>query len=143
MFNGFDYSGYFKGSTKDKLAIILATQNFILSDEKLKERFLKETSALSKLYAMAIPNLEALELKDEIAFFQAIKSRLMKFTPQGGKTDYQVESAIKQIVEDALSSDGVIDIFEAAGLAKPSLDILSDEFMLEVKNMKYKKALMH
>ena len=142
MFNGFDYSGYFKGSTKDKLAIILATQNFILSDEKLKERFLKETSALSKLYAMAIPNLEALELKDEIAFFQAIKSRLMKFTPQGGKTDYQVESAIKQIVEDALSSDGVIDIFEAAGLAKPSLDILSDEFMLEVKNMKYKNLAL-
>ncbi|MBN1468306.1 MAG: type I restriction endonuclease subunit R [Fusobacteriaceae bacterium] len=142
MFNGFDYSGYFTNSTKDKLAIILGAQNFILADEKLKDRFLKETSALSKLYAMAIPNPEALELKDEIAFFQAIKSRLMKFTPQGGKTDYQVESAIKQIVEDALSSDGVIDIFEAAGLAKPSLDILSDEFMLEVKNMKHKNLAL-
>ena len=66
----------------------------------------------------------------------------MKFTPQGGKTDFQVMSAIKQIVDDALSSDGVIDIFEAAGLAKPSLDILSDEFMLEVKNMKHKNLAL-
>ena len=142
MFKGFDYSNYFKGATKEKLAILLGAQNFILADEKLKERFLKEVSALSKLYAMTIPNPEALILKDEVAFFQAIKSRLMKFTPQGGKTDFQVMSAIKQIVDDALSSDGVIDIFEAAGLAKPSLDILSDEFMLEVKNMKHKNLAL-
>lgn len=142
MFKGFDYSNYFNGSTKEKLNLLQGAQNFILADEKLKERFLKEVSALSKLYAMTIPNPEALILKDEVAFFQAIKSRLMKFTPQGGKTDFQVMSAIKQIVDDALSSDGVIDIFEAAGLAKPSLDILSDEFMLEVKNMKHKNLAL-
>jgi len=95
-------------------------------------------TALSKLYVMAVPSYEAEEIKDDVAFFQAIKSRVNKFTPTGGKTDAQVDSAIKQIVDDALASDGVVDIFEAAGVAAPSLDILSEEFLLEVKNMEHK-----
>ena len=87
---------------------------------------------------MAVPSFEAELIKDQVAFFQAIKSRINKFTPSGGKSDAEVETAVKQIVEDALSSDGVIDIFEAAGIKAPSLDILSEEFLLEVKNMDQK-----
>lgn len=138
MFHGLDYSKYFIASTGEKLKILLASQNFILNDEKLKQRFLSEITALSKLYVMAVPSDESEIIKDRVAFFQAIKSRLMKYTPSGGKTDFQVTSAIKQIVDDALSSDGVIDIFEAAGVKTPSIDILSEEFLLEVKNMKHK-----
>ncbi|MDQ6999573.1 MAG: type I restriction endonuclease subunit R, partial [Mariprofundus sp.] len=138
MFHGFDYQAYFTAETGGKLKILLAAQNFILSDEKLKDRFLAEITALSKLYVMAVPSYESETIKDDVAFFQAIKSRINKFTPTGGKTDAQVDSAIKQIVDDALSSDGVVDIFEAAGVAAPSLDILSEEFLLEVKNMEHK-----
>jgi len=137
MFHGFEYQEYFESPTEEKLKILLASQNFILNDEKLKERFLSEVTALSKLYVMAVPSYESEVIKDQVAFFQAIKSRINKFTPSGGKTDMQVESAIKQIVDDALSSDGVVDIFEAAGINAPSLDILSEEFLLEVKNMKH------
>jgi len=137
MFHGFEYQEYFESPTEEKLKILLASQNFILNDEKLKERFLSEVTALSKLYVMAVPSYESEVIKDQVAFFQAIKSRISKFTPSGGKTDMQVESAIKQIVDDALSSDGVVDIFEAAGINAPSLDILSEEFLLEVKNMKH------
>jgi len=138
MFHGFDYQAYFKAETGEKLKILLAAQNFILAGEKLKERFLAEVTALSKLYAMAVPSPEAENIKDDVAFFQAIKSRVNKFTPTGSKTDAQVDSAIKQIVDDALASDGVVDIFEAAGVAAPSLDILSEDFLLEVKNMQHK-----
>ncbi|MDQ7003741.1 MAG: type I restriction endonuclease subunit R [Ghiorsea sp.] len=138
MFFGFDYQSYFKAATGEKLKTLLAAQNFILADEKIKDRFLAEVTALSKLYVMAVPSHEAEKIKDDIAFFQAIKSRINKFTPTGGKTDTQVDSAIKQIVDNALASDGVVDIFEAAGVAAPSLDILSEEFLLEVKNMEHK-----
>jgi type I restriction enzyme R subunit len=142
MFNGFDYKKYFNSSTNEKLTILLGAQNFILQNEELKNRFISETTALSKLYVMAVPNAEATLLQEDIAFFQAIKSRINKFSIEGGKTDYQVYTAIKQIVDDALSSDGIIDIFEAAGIKSPSLDILSDEFLLEVKNMKYKNLAL-
>lgn len=137
MFHGFEYQSYFEAPTGEKLKILLASQNFILRDEKLKERFLSEVTALSKLYVMAVPSDESEIIKDQVALFQAIKSRINKFTPIGGKTDKQVESAIKQIVDDALSSDGIVDIFDAAGVNSPSLDILSEEFLLEVKNMEH------
>jgi type I restriction enzyme R subunit len=138
QFNGFDYKAYFTAETNKKLQVLLSAQNFILASENLKDRFLQEITALSKLFAMSVPSLQADRIKDEVAFFQAVKARINKFTPSGTKSDYEVETAIKQIVDDALSSDGVIDIFEAAGIKAPSIGILSDEFLLEVKNMKQK-----
>jgi len=138
MFHGFDYQAYFKAETGEKLKTLLAAQNFILANVELKDRFLAEITALSKLYVMAVPSYESEQIKDDVAFFQAIKSRVNKFTPTDGKTDAQVDSAIKQIVDGALASDGVVDIFEAAGVAAPSLNILSEEFLLEVKNMEHK-----
>ncbi|TYP71023.1 type I restriction endonuclease subunit R [Aquimarina intermedia] len=138
MFNGFDFKEYFNVDTAQKLQVLLGAQNFILADQKLKDRFLKEVTLLSKLFAMSIPSPEAEVLKDGVAFFQAVKARLNKFTGTGIKSDYEVETAIKQIVDDALSSDGVIDVFEAAGIKAPSVGILSDEFLLEVKNMQQK-----
>ncbi len=140
MFNGFDFKAYFKVDTAQKLQVLLGAQNFILSDVKLKDRFLKEVTTLSKLFAMSIPSPDAEAIKDEIAFFQAVKARINKFSGNGIKSDYEVETAIKQIVDDALSSDGVIDIFETAGIETPSVSILSDEFLLEVKNMQQKNV---
>lgn len=137
---GFDFKQYFKVDTAQKLQVLLGAQNFILADQKLKDRFLKEVTLLSKLFAMSIPSPEAEVLKDGVAFFQAVKARLNKFTGSGVKSDYEVETAIKQIVDDALSSDGVIDVFEAAGVETPSVSILSDEFLLEVKNMQQKNV---
>lgn len=138
MFHGYDYRAYFSAPTGEKLQILLGAQNFILKSEDLKNRFLWEIAALSKLFVMAVPNESAERIKDHVAFFQAIKSRINKFTPTGGKSDAEVNTAIRQIVDEALSSDGVIDIFEAAGIATPSLEILSEEFLLEVKNMEHK-----
>ncbi|WP_336070874.1 type I restriction endonuclease subunit R [Mesoflavibacter sp. CH_XMU1404-2] len=140
MFNGFAFKQYFKVDTAQKLQVLLGAQNFILADQKLKDRFLKEVTLLSKLFAMSIPSPDAEKLKDGVAFFQAVKARLNKFSSNGVKSDYEVETAIKQIVDDALSSDGVIDVFEAAGVKAPSVGILSDEFLLEVKNMQQKNV---
>lgn len=142
MFHGSGYEKYFTAQTQEKLQILLDCQNFILQDKSLTDRFIAEITALSKLYVIAVPSLETGAIKAQIAFFQAIKSRINKFTPSGVQTDKQVESAIKQIVDEALSSDGMIDIFEAAGIAAPSLDILSEDFLLQVKNMKHKNLAL-
>ena len=138
MFHGYDYRAYFRAETTEKLSVLIGAHDFIVRNEDIKNRFLSETLALSKLFVMTIPSEAAERIKEQVAFFQAIKSRINKFSPSGGKSDMEVTTAIRQIVDDALSSDGVIDIFEAAGIATPSLDILSEEFLLEVKNMRHK-----
>ena len=140
ILHGHDYKAYFIADTNTKLQILLGAQNFILQTEDVKNRFIKEVTLLSKLFAMSIPSPQADNIKDEIAFFQAVKSRINKFTGNSTKSDYEVETAIKQIVDDALSSEGVIDVFEAAGIKAPSVSILSDEFLLEVKNMQQKNV---
>ena len=140
MFNGYDFMAYFKSETAQRLQVLLGAQNFILANEKLKERYLNEVTVLSKLFAMSIPSPDAEVLKDGIAFFQAVKARINKFAGSGVKSDFEVETDIKQIIDVALSSDGVIDIFEAAGIKTPSISILSDEFLLEVKNMQQKNV---
>ena len=140
MFSGFNYKEFFTAETNIKLQVLLGAQNFILQNNKLKDRFLKEVTTLSKLFAMSIPSPDAEAIKDEIAFFQAVKARINKFVGSGVKSDYEVETAIKQIVDDALASDGVVDIFDAAGIKAPSVGILSDEFLLEVKNMQQKNV---
>lgn len=140
MFHGYDYKSYFKAETNIKLQILLGAQNFILASQELKDRFLKEIMLLSKAFAMSTPSFEADVIKDEVAFFQAVKSRINKFSPSGGKSDFEIDTAIKQIVDEALSSDGVIDVFEAAGIKTPDISILSDEFLLEVQNMEQKNV---
>ena len=140
ILHGYDYQSYFKAVTNTKLQILLGAQNFVLQTEDVKNRFIKEVTLLSKLFAMSIPSPQADKIKDEVAFFQAVKARINKFTGSSAKSDYEVETAIKQIVDDALSSEGVIDVFEAAGIKAPSVGILSDEFLLEVKNMQQKNV---
>lgn len=138
MFHGYDYEAFFKADTSQKLKILLGAQNFILRSDEVRDRFVGEVVALSKLFVMAVPSFEAELIKDKVAFFQAIKSRINKFSTGVGKTDKEIDTAIKQIVEEALASDGVVDIFDAAGIKAPTLDILSEEFLLEVKNMEQK-----
>ena len=140
MFHGYDYKSYFKAETNVKLQILLGAQNFILASQDLKDRFLKEIMLLSKAFAMSTPSFEADVIKDEVAFFQAVKSRINKFSPSGGKSAFEIDTAIKQIVDEALSSDGVVDVFEAAGIKTPDISILSDEFLLEVQNMEQKNV---
>ena len=140
MFHGYDYKSYFKAETNIKLQILLGAQNFILASQDLKDRFLKEIMLLSKAFAMSTPSFEADVIKDEVAFFQAVKSRINKFSPSVGKSAFEIDTAIKQIVDEALSSDGVVDVFEAAGIKTPDISILSDEFLLEVQNMEQKNV---
>jgi type I restriction enzyme R subunit len=143
MFHGFEYEQYFEADTQQKLSIILAAEEHILGLDNGKKRFIDEVSALSQAFSIAIPHEQALDVKDEVAFFQAVKSRLAKFERTGeGKTNEEVESAIRQVIDRALVSEQVIDVFDAAGIKKPDISILSEEFLLEVKNMEHKNVAL-
>ena len=143
MFHGFAYEEYFGADTSRKLALILAAEDFILGLEDGRRRYINEVTALSQAFAIAIPHEEAMDVKDEVAFFQAVKARLVKFDASGtGRTNEELETAIRQVIDQALVSDKVIDIFDAAGLKKPDISILSEEFLLEIKNMEHKNVAM-
>jgi len=138
MFHGFDYMRFFSTGTSERLSIILQAEEFILSREQGKDRFIKDSTSLSQLFALAVPHEDALALTDEIAFFQSIRARLLKFEgdgDEGEKKNY--ESAIRQIVNQAVESTGVVDIFDAAGIKKPDISMLSEEFLQDVKEMKH------
>ncbi len=131
-----DYSKYFTGTAKQKLVAILEVEDFLLGNLDHKERFVTEVNALGKLFALAMPNLRAVEIRDEVAFFQAVKARLTKLASDGGGKDMDIETTIRQIVDKAVVSEGVIDIFDAAGIKKPDISILSEEFLEEIRGMK-------
>jgi len=139
MYHGFPYENYFEADTAQKLSLILAAENHILGLEDGKRRYINEVTALSQAFAIAIPHDQAMDAKDEVAFFQAVKARLAKFDGTGsGKTNEEIETTIRQVIDKALVSEQVIDIFDAAGIKKPDISILSDEFLLELKGMEHK-----
>ena len=143
MFDGLDYRRYFSADAKGKMTIILEAQEHILGLEEGKTRFTKQVILLAKTFALSVPARKAMAIKDELGFFQAVKARLTKFEPAGsGKTDVEVETAIKQIVDRAVVVDGVMDVFAAAGIKKPNISILSDDFLNEVRDMKRKNLAL-
>lgn len=146
MFDGFDYKKFFTLTPRAKLSYILDATDFILALDKGKDRFNTHVGNLSKAFALSVPDEKALAIRDDLSFFQAIKARISKFRESIKKrSDEEVETAIRQIVSDALISTEVIDIFEAAGLQKPeisTLSILSDEFMAELKDMPRKNLAL-
>lgn len=143
MFHGFQYEDYFDSNTSEKLNLILAAEDHILGLEDGKKRFINHVSALSQSFSIALPHEQAMDVKDEVALFQAIKARLVKFDGSGaGKTDEEIESVIRQVIDEALVSEQVIDVFDAAGIKKSEISILSEEFLLEVKSMEHKNIAM-
>jgi type I restriction enzyme R subunit len=136
LFGKFDYKRYFSAPTNDQLQIILDAEDYILGLENGEKRIKQTVLELSKAFAICIPQPEALEIREEVAFFQAVKSRLEKVSARSATiSDEEYRSALKQIVDKAIAPVGVVDVFEAAGLDKPEISILSDEFFAEIRNM--------
>ena len=143
LFHGFAYEDYFSADTAQKLSLILSAEDHILGLEDGKKRFINEVTALSKAFAIAIPHEQAMDVKEEVAFFQAVKARLVKFDSTGlGRSDEEIETTIRQVIDQALVSEQVIDVFDAAGIKKPDISILSEEFLLELKGMEHKNIAL-
>lgn len=148
MFGSFEFQKYFDLDPRLKLNFILDAANHLLElkDEdgrNGKQRFKDHVTNLSKAFAISVPHQKAFEIRDDLAFFQAIKARFAKFDEtQKKQTNEEIETAIRQIVNDAIVSKEVIDVFEAAGIKKPDISILSDEFMAEIQGMPRKNLAL-
>ena len=138
MFNGFDYISFFTEDTRQRLSTIEKAMDHILSVEDGKERYIRNVTELTKAFALVVPDPTALKIRDDVGFYQAVRSALIKNTESRRVDSGESETAIKQILSKSLVSDRVIDIFAAAGLKKPDISILSDEFLAEVKDMPQK-----
>ena len=135
MFHGFDRSRWVTGTPPQRLALLPAAQEHVLAQEDGKERFLRVVRELSAAFALAVPHPRAMLVRDDVAFLQAVRARLAKRAPGDARPAEDLDHAVRQIIARAVAPEGVVDIFAAAGLARPDISILSDEFLAEVRDM--------
>jgi type I restriction enzyme, R subunit len=135
---GFNWFDWKSGKAQERLAILPAAQEHILAQKDGKERFVQVVRDLSRFFALAVPHDDALRIREDVAFFQAVSAVLNKHAPGERKTQEELDLAVRQIVSRAVAPEGVMDIFAAAGLQKPDISILSDEFLAEVRGMSRK-----
>lgn len=138
MFHGFSWSLWRTGTPPQRLALLPGAQEHILKQNDGKLRFVKAVTELSKAYSLSASHERAAAIRDDIAFFTVIRSVLTRPSGLAGKSIDDMEFALSQLVSKAVASDGVIDVFAAAGLKKPNISILSEEFLAEVRDLPQK-----
>ena len=142
FFHDFDYRAWFGGDTAAKLALLKPAADFALGEKDGEKRVKQLASDLSKAFALCASSDEALETRDEVGFFQGVRSALIKTNPPGERTEEDLEAAIRQLVDSAVQPNEVIDIFKQAGVEKPDISILSDEFLEGLQNMPEKNLAL-
>ncbi|MCL6439410.1 MAG: HsdR family type I site-specific deoxyribonuclease, partial [Rubrobacteraceae bacterium] len=138
LLHGFDWSKWTMGTPAERLGLLPQAQEHVLAQEDGKERFLNAVQELSKAFALAVPHEAAMRIRDDVAFFQAVRSALAKRAPGEARADEELDHAVRQIVSRALAPEGVVDIFAAAGIERPDVSVLSEEFLAEVRGMPQK-----
>jgi type I restriction enzyme R subunit len=135
LFHGFNWSKWTIGTTAEKLGLLPMAQEHIFAQDDGKNRLLKAVTELSQAFALAVPHPKTIAIRDDVGFFQAVRSAVAKTTSDSGRSVETMDHAIRQIISRAVASEEVIDIFTAAGLKKPDISILSDEFLAEIQGM--------
>jgi type I restriction enzyme R subunit len=135
LFHGFERGKWVTGTPQERLGLLPTAQEHILAQENGKDRCIRAVRALSQAFALAVPHEEALRIRDDVAFFQAVQAVLAKRAPADARPEEDLDHAVRQIISRAVAPEGVVDIFAAAGLDKPDISILSDEFLAEVRGM--------
>ena len=135
LFHGFDRSAWVTGTPQERLSLLPAAQEHILAQENGKDRCIQAVRDLSRAFALAVPHEDAIRIRDEVGFFQAVQAVLAKRAAATARPDEELDQAVRQIISRAVAPEGVIDIFAAAGLEKPDISILSDQFLAEVRGM--------
>ena len=139
ILHGFEWSDWSAGA-QERLRLLLAAQEHILAQDDGKDRFVTAVRDLSAVFALAVPHEETRRIRDDVAFFQAVQSSLLKQAQGEARSDEKLDNAIRQIVSRAVASEEVIDIFAAAGLNKPNISVLSEDFLSEVQGMPHRNV---
>ncbi len=141
MFHGLNWGKWETGTASEKLNLLVDAREYILAQDNGKSRFVSILNDLSRAFALCAASDEAAAIRDDIAFFQAVRSQMIKGSISNGRPQDEIDSAIRQLVSKAISTDGeIIDVFAAAGLKRPDISILSDQFLTEIKGLKHKNV---
>ncbi|MFZ5622772.1 MAG: type I restriction endonuclease subunit R [Pseudomonadota bacterium] len=135
IMHGFDWSAWTTGKPQERLSLLPAALEHVLAQEDGKNRWLAAVQTLSQAFALAVPHEQALAIRDDVAFFQDVRASLAKRAPGESRSEEELDHAVRQIVSRAVAPEGVVDIFAAAGLKKPDISILSEEFLAEVQGL--------
>ena len=138
LFHGFDWSKWSTGTPQERLSLLPAAQEHVLAQEDGKDRCLNAVRKLSQAFALAVPHPETTHIRDDVGFFQTVRAALSKQTAREARSQEELDLAVRQIVSRAVASEGVMDIFAAAGLDKPDISVLSDGFLAEVRGMPHR-----
>ena len=138
LMHGFDWNRWTTGTPQERLNLLPPAQEHVLAQEDGKERCLNAVRELSQAFALAVPHEEALRIRDDVGFFQALRAALSKRAAGEARPEEELDLAVRQIISRAVASEGVVDIFAAAGLDKPDISVLSDEFLAEVRGMPHR-----
>ncbi len=138
LFHRFDWSAWTTGGAAEKLGLLPAAQEHVLAQEDGKERCLNAVRELSQAFALAVPHEETTRIRDDVGFFQAVRAALSKRAAGEARPEEDLDLAVRQIISQAVASEGVMDIFAAAGLDKPDISVLSEEFLAEVRGMPHR-----
>ena len=138
LFHGFDWTRWTTGTPQERLTLLPAAQEHVLAQEDGKERCLNAVRELSQAFALAVPHEETLRIRDDVGFFQTVRAALSKRTVTNARPEEELDLAVRQIISRAVASEGVMDVFAAAGLEKPDISVLSDEFLAEVQGMPHR-----
>jgi len=143
QFHGFDYGRFYTGTPAERLTVLRGAMDFILGQaEEGIQRFIQAVTELSQAFALCSTEDDAIAIREDVGFFQAVKASLAKSTMVGGKSPVELDTAVRQIVSQAIASDQVIDIFAAAGLNNPDISILSDEFLADMRGLPQKNLAL-
>ena len=138
LFHGFDWTRWTTGTPQERLTLLPAAQEHVLAQEDGKERCMNAVRELSQAFALAVPHEETLRIRDDVGFFQTVRVRLLKRAESEARPEEDLDLAVRQIISRAVASEGVMDVFEAAGLEKPDISVLSDQFLAEVQGMPHR-----
>ncbi len=139
LFFNFNYTDFKEMDTSQRLLLLINAMDHILKQEKGKERFIKRVIELQRAFALAVPREEATAIREELIFFQAVKSKLTTSTIiKGNYVSDNLDSTINQLISKAIVSEGIVDVLKVAGISKPRLDLLSEDILLEIKAMPQK-----
>ena len=138
LFHGFDWSLWSSGTASDRVGLLPAAQEHVLAQEDGKQRFLDAVRELTQAFALAVPHEQATRIRDEVGFFQTVRAAISKRAASDARPEEDLDFAVRQIISQAVAAEGVMDIFAAAGLRKPDISVLSDEFLSEVQGMPHR-----
>jgi type I restriction enzyme R subunit len=143
FFNSFDYTGFFDGSEAEQLHAVSGGADYVFQQEDGKRRFMTMVAALSKAFALAVPRTETEAIRDDLAYYQSVRAAIRKrLADDGLPPPPDTHAAVRQVISGAIASDGVIDLFQAAGLPDQNVGILSEDFLERLAGLPHRNLAL-